>query len=363
MKSKFGISKNVDFAKAVTEALGGVSNPVGLVYICPYEMIESVGNELTSRFPGVPVLGTGGISYFNDTIDDKHLQIMTVTGGAKMAAGVIKHIKKAPLSEIYTLEKSVQEVGAGTDNTICLEFCPYNEEVATSTLNVVLDKHKISLIGGSIFDVPDGKDPILYVNGKIYKDTLGYMMIKNTEGKVHMFKENIYAPSDNPVHIATKVDLNKRELCCLDGRPAAQVYSEETGVPVNKVCDNVFVNPFGRVVGDEVYIASMKEPGTNGGLINYKKIYENDAISILNALDYREVVEETKRNIRSKVSNPSCMISFNCCLRYLFFNSENYTTEYLKNMATVAPNFGYIAGGEQYLNQHVNQTMVCAVFD
>ena len=363
MKSKFGISKNADFAKAVNEALSGVSNPIGLVYICPYSMIESVGNELANRFPNIPILGTSGISYYNETVDDKHLQIMAITGGAKISAGVIKHIKKAPLAEIYSLEKSITEVSGAGDNTICLEFCPYNEEVATSTLNTVLDKYKIGLIGGSVFDVPDGSDPLVYVNGTIYKDTLGYMIIKNTEGKIHLFKENIYAPGDGPVHIATKVNLSKRELICLDGRPAAPVYSEETGIPANQVCDNVLTNPFGRVVGDEVYIASMKEPGSNGGLINYKKIYENDAISILNVLDYREVVEETKRAIRSKISNPSCIISFNCIFRYLFFNSENYLNDYLRNMASVGPHFGYIAGGEQYLNQHVNQTMVCAVFD
>lgn len=363
MKTKFGISKNMDPSKAVTEALGGVSNPIGLIYVSSYDMMTAVGDELTKRFPGIPILGTSGIGYMNDVVDNKHLQIMAITGGAKLSAGVIKHISRAPLSEIYTLEKSIQEVGAGNDNTVCVEFCPYNEEIATSTINIVLSNHKVSLIGGSIFDVPEGKDPLVYVNGAAYKNTLGYLIIKNTEGKVALFKENIYGPGDGGIHIATKVDLKKRELICLDGKPAAQVYSEETGIPVNKVCENVLSQPFGRIVGSEVFIASMKEPGTNGGLINYKKIYENDAISILNVLDYREVVEETKRQIRAKISKPSCIISFNCIFRYLFFNNENYTIEYLKNMASVAPNFGFIAGGEQYMNQHVNQTMVCAVFE
>ena len=363
MKSKFGISKNVDFAKAVTEALGGVSNPIGLIYVSSYDMIVDVGDELTKRFPDIPILGTSGIGYMNDVIDDKHLQIMAITGGAKLSAGIIKHIDKAPLSEVYTLEKSVNEVGPGQNNTICVEFCPYDEEIAISTLNVILDSHKVDLIGGSVFDVPEGKDALVYVNGKAYKNTLGYMVIKNTEGRIALFKENIYGPDSGNIHIATKVDLKKRELVCLDGRPATQVYSDETGVPNNKILDNVLAQPFGRIVGSEIYIASMKEMGSNGGLINYKKIYENDAISILKLLDYKQIVEETKRNIRSEISKPSCIISFNCIFRYLLFNSENYTIDYLKNMATVAPNFGFIAGGEQYKNQHVNQTMVCAVFE
>lgn len=40
----------------------------------------------------------------------------------------------------------------------------------------------------------------------------------------------------------------------LDGRAAADVYSNEVGVPKDKIVENVFNNPMGRAVGDEVYI-------------------------------------------------------------------------------------------------------------
>lgn len=58
------------------------------------------------------------------------------------------------------------------------------------------------------------------------------------------------------------------------------------------------------------------------------------------------------------------IISINCILRYLFFENNSYTFTYAKMMQEMSNNvhFGVIGDGEQYVEQHVNQTMVCAVF-
>ena len=48
---------------------------------------------------------------------------------------------------------------------------------------------------------------------------------------------------------------------------------------------------------------------------------------------------------------------------YGLFTNENYLGTFLKDMRTIAPHVGVVGGGEQYRKQHVNQTMVCAVFE
>lgn len=146
----------------------------------------------------------------------------------------------------------------------------------------------IHLAGGTVFGVPDGKQPVVAYNGKVYEDACAYAFIKNLTGKVRVYKENIYVNNSDKPHFAKKVDVSRKALIELDGKPAADVYSNELGVARGKIIDNVLVNPMGRAVGDQVFISSMMSLG---------------------------------------------------------------------------PHMGIVGGGEQYNNQHVNQTMVCVVFE
>ncbi|MBQ3798395.1 MAG: hypothetical protein II842_19320, partial [Butyrivibrio sp.] len=58
-------------------------------------------------------------------------------------------------------------------------------------------------------------------------------------------------PENAKTHVATKVNLAKKELCTLDNKPAADVYANELGISRSGIVDNVFKNPLGRIVGDD----------------------------------------------------------------------------------------------------------------
>ena len=190
------------------------------------------------------------------------------------------------------------------------------------------------------------------------------MVIKNQTGKAYVIKENIYGPAGGPAHIATKVNTKKKELLELDCRSAADVYSAETGVSQNDIVGNVLQAPLGRVLDDEIYISSMNGVTPQGSITNYKQINENDTIYVLKLLDYRQINQKTKQEIQNMVrQKPSLIFSVNCIYRYVLFQQERYLDEFLKLMSSAAPFVGYIGGGEQYNRQHVNQTMVCAVFE
>ena len=47
----------------------------------------------------------------------------------------------------------------------------------------------------------------------------------------------------------------------------------------------------------------------------------------------------------------------------MLYEKEGYFSTYAKDMAVLGPHLGIVGGGEQYNNQHVNQTMVCVVFE
>ncbi|MCR5545415.1 MAG: hypothetical protein K6F30_02960 [Lachnospiraceae bacterium] len=364
MKSKSNVSRNSNAKAAVEEVLAGVTNPEGILFFCDYPRIEEITEVLKKKYPNAQTIGTAGRGYCNDIIDDKNIFIATAfTDEAKICAGVMKHLASAPLSDLNNLEKALREIDPKEDNTVCIELCTNNEERLVSTMNVSLSKYRVNLLGATTFGTPEGKTSKVSVNGKIYENACAFMVIKNTSGKVFVYKENIYARTNFPTHVATKVNRETKELIQLDNRPAAEVYANDTGVSRDEIVGNVFQQPLGRVLGDEVYICSMYDIGRDGSLVNYKQFGENDAVTVLQLQDYRKVVEDTKSEIRRNCGSIDTMISFNCIYRYLLFEQEGYTDSYLRSMAEVCDNVGYVAGGEQFKRQHVNQTMVCAVFE
>ena len=90
------------------------------------------------------------------------------------------------------------------------------------------------------------------VNGLIYSDACAYAVIKNNTGKVKVYKENIYTPTDK-TYICTKAVPQEYKICSLDGRSAADTYVNELGIKDDNVLEQTLKNPFGRCIGDEIY--------------------------------------------------------------------------------------------------------------
>ena len=270
----------------------------------------------------------------------------------------------APLRDIYNLEKAVSEIHPGDSDTICLEYCTNHEEITVTSMNVALEHNNVKLLGGTVFGTPEGKTSYVMVDSVLYPDAVGFALVKNTSGKIRTYSENIYMLNPQAKrHIATKVNLETKELIELDGRPAADVYSEDTGVPRDQIVGNVLTQPLGRVIGDECYISSMYAIGNGGSLVNYKQINENDTIGVLHLVDYHDVNARTFDEIRSGSPKISFMFSVNCIYRHMLFSNDNYLNKFIGDMNSIAPHIGYVGGGEQYNRQHVNQTLVCAVFE
>ena len=364
MQVKVGRSKNQNIMAALDEAFGGVNNPSFLLIQAPYGTLETIAQYLANRFPGVQNLCTSGTTYNNESASDQELDVVAFGSDAKVAAGALEGLSLAPLKNIDQLDGALNFVQPGKDDTVCLEYCTNDEEVTITSLNVALEKRGVPLVGGTVFGAPEGQTSYVMVNGRIYSDACGFVVIKNLSGKIRTYSENIYHPSATaPSHIATKVNLANKELISLDGRPAADVYSEDTGLSRSEIIDNVLKQPLGRVVGDKCYISSMHDMGANGSLINYKRINENDTISVLELGDFRSINQETFQRIRGDFPKASFIFSVNCIYRHLLFTNENYLNEFIRGLGQIGPHVGYVGGGEQYGKQHVNQTMVCAVFE
>lgn len=362
MKTFIGTGQG-DPKNAVRQATQGLSRPTAILFMAPYSMAAEAAAQLYELYPDVPTIGTIGKNLINGQVSENTLGVLGLFDDAKVSCGVIQGISACPVAYIGELQSKMAEVAPGREDTVCIEYCTGAEEKLVTTFHSCIGRKGIQLAGGTAFGVPDGKAPIVAYNGKVYEDACVYAFIKNLTGKARVYKENIYVKHSNRSHFATKVDVARKALIELDGRPAADVYSSELGIPKSQIIDNVLVNPIGRVVGEQVFISSMMSMDANGTILNFKRINKNDCIYFLDLGEYKDIEKNTRDEIRRDMKKVSLVLSVDCAHRNVLYEKEGYMGTYAKDMASLGPHMGVVGGGEQYNNQHVNQTMVCAVFE
>lgn len=362
MRGFVGIGQSELIETAVDEATNGLRNADLLILIAPYAKAEKAASLLAGKYPSVPMIGTTGASIGkSETIDSQ----ITVIGFAGVAAacGLIEDVQKAPVNYIKDFENNLKSIDAQSDNTICMEFVTGSEEKTISTISSVLNRYDIQLAGGSAYGSLLGEKPIVIYNGKTYHGSCVYAFIRNNAGKIRLFRENVYEKLSTRPHFATLVDSNTKTLFQLDEQPAHDIYTQETGADTDTIVENMVINPLGRLLGNEIYPISTSSLDMNGVMFNQKAIYENDSIYIMQPGDIKQINEDTRSRIKNSSGRVSFIFSIDSVKRLKLLANEDYLQEYIRSMSELGSFAALISDGQQYNNQHMNQTMVCAVFE
>ncbi len=339
------------------EALRAISAPKLLLLMSNAKQFEQHVEELEKQFPGVPSIGCIGGSYSGQTVQaDGGVAVVAFEGNLTVAANVLEQASTMPVKYIGRLEVDLDRVKAAENNTVCIDFCTGNDACVLTTIYSVLGKRKISLMGGT------GDAGKVSANGKIYEDADAYALIRNNDGKIKVYKENIYQPMPGCRFIASKTDRSKYLLGELNGKPARKVYQDLLQISDKDIETQTFKNPFGKMNGQDVCIISIKNV-EGDKLACYRQINDSDVLTLLEAKDFSKVVDDTIQQIHRDFKHVSGVFSVNCIFRYLFFTQEHYFDTYLKTMATLGDHAGLIGFGEHYNQQFVNQTMTCVVFE
>ncbi len=340
----------------VAEAVKGVTAPKLLIFTCDADHFDASVAEIEKKFPGVPSIGCVGMAY-DSAMLEKGISVTAFTEGVKVKTGVLESVSKMPARYIHRLQKDIEEIKPGKENTAIIDFCAGNDAAVLTTLRGLIDKHSLQVMGAT------GDAGKVSVNGKVYEDAMTYAVIKNEGGKVKTYKENIYEPKDNRQLVASKTDKAKYYLGELNGRSAKQVYMDLTGAKSDKeIIDQTFQNPLGKMIGKDVCICSIKDV-SGSGLILYRQINDSDILTLLEMKEPMEVAQHTIDRIRSDFHRISGIYSVNCIFRYLVLNGRGEMNTYLNKIASLGPSCGLIGFGEHYNSQFVNQTMTCVVFE
>lgn len=351
MKQFFGMSQRGN----LKEAVRGLTKPQLIMLMSNSSQFEEHVKELEELYPQVPSIGCIGMCY--DTKVAEHgVGVVAFLDGVSAAANVLENVTVAPIKYIKRLEDDLKAVNASQNDTICIDFCSGNDACVLTTIHTALRHRNISLVGGT------GDDGKVSANGKIYKDSVAYALVRNLGGKIKAYKENIYHKMGDYQFIASDTDKAKYVIGALNGKPARQVYQDILHVTEREILTQTFKNPFGKINGDETCIISIKEVSGNA-LTCFRQVNDSDVLILLELGNYKEIVKETIQQICHDFPKRSAVFSVNCLFRYKLFNENGYMQEYLKEMGVLGNHAGLVGYGEHYNNQFVNQSMTCVVFE
>ncbi len=351
MKQFFGMSQSGD----IKEALRGLSSPQLIMLMSNSSQFEEHVKKLREIYPNVPSIGCIGMSY-DKRIVEKGVGIAAFYDGVSAVTNVLERASVMPVKYIRRLEQDVEKIRASENDTVCIDFCSGNDACVLNTIHSVLKHRNISLAGGT------GDGGKVSVNGRIYEDAVAYALIKNHNGRVRAYKENIYHQMGNYRFVASKTNKAEYMIGELDGKPAKQVYQSILHVSEQQIQSQTFKNPFGKINGNDMCIISIKE--VNGNALScFRQVNDSDVLVMLELGDYKAIVKQTIHKIRKDFPRISAVFSINCLFRYLLFTENHYMQEYLQEMAALGNHAGLVGYGEHYNNQFVNQSMTCVVFE
>ena len=351
MKQFFGMSQrgNLD------EAVQGLHNPQFIMLLSNNDQFESHVAALEKRFPGIPSIGCIGMSYQMGVVENG-VGVIAFSDGITAAANVLEQASTMPVKYIQRLERDMQTVGGSERDTVCIDFCAGNDACVLTTINTVLRKRGISLMGGT------GDQGQVSANGRIYQDAVAYGLVRNQNGRVKTYKENIYHQYGDYRFVASNTDRANYILGSLNGKPAKQVYQDILHVSDREILTRTFQNPFGKLNGDDTCIISIKDIH-GSALACFRQVNDSDVLILLELGDYRATVQDTIRQICHDFPRRSAIFSVNCLFRYKLFSERGYMQDYLRDMAALGNHAGFVGYGEHYNNRFVNQSMTCVVFE
>ena len=351
MKQFIGMSPSGN----LEEAVSGLRSPQFIMLLSNDSQFEAHVAALERRFPGVPSIGCIGMSYQVKVIENG-VSVIAFSDGVSAAANVLEQVSTMPVKYIRRLERDLQAVGGGAQDTVCIDFCTGNDACALTTIYTALRRRGVSLVGGT------GGEGRVSANGRVYRDAVAYALVRNQNGRVKTYKENIYHQLGDYRFIASNTDRANYILGSLNGKPAKQVYKSILHVTDEEILTRTFQNPFGKINGDDTCIISIKEVNGNA-LACFRQVNDSDVLILLELGDYQAITRNTIQQIQREFPRRSAVFSVNCLFRYKLFSERGYMQTYLREMGALGCHAGLVGYGEHYNNRFVNQSMTCAVFE
>lgn len=358
-----GYSYSNSAKEAVEEASKELHTPKLIIYFSRINYFKDVTSLLKEKFPNSTTIGCTSCGEISKDGIKEGLSLIAFDENITLKTMIMENINEAPIIYIEKLKKFKE--GFDKKNTIAFEITDgvsNSEEKSLPVLSSIFGEDNIPVVGASAADDLSFTQTYTSYNGEIYSNATIVTLIHNNTGKINVYKENIYEPTEHEF-VVTKANPKERKIYELDGKPIIKTYADTLNIPETEVSKYFMSNPIGRIIGNESFISSFKKVEPDNSFSFYARIYQNSYVSILRLKDPMKVLDKTIHTIKSEMPSISGSIVINCIFRTLLFKEKNLTNAFTSKLQNLSSFAGITSYGEQLNNKHLNQTMILICFE
>lgn len=367
MKNVTRTSSQKDSRLAVQDISEGIENPRLVLFFAPETIFRETAEEISRRFPSSKSMGTTSRHTYDTT--GFHTDEVTATyffDDIECSGDFIPEINTFPLKYAQRIQAAISRLSS-TENTICLSFTTAysnSEELVATALDTVCSENGITVAGGTSGTAgSEDKGTMVSLDGKVYEDSTVFMCIKNLTGKIRVFKENVYIPTDKRF-TATSVDIKNRIVRELDKKPATEALEEALGCPSSELKKHLEKQPIGRITDNEIYISAIEKILPDKSTKWSSRIYNNTKVSLLELGDYRTIAGQTAKRIEKLMPEPSLVFLIHCDARTDLYERLGYIDGFTETYSSKFKSLsGFSSHGEQLGKIHFNLTLLAIVFE
>jgi hypothetical protein len=210
----------------------------------------------------------------------------------------------------------------------------------------------VPIVGGAAGDDQKFVCPYVFHNDRIIKEGVVALWIAS-DHPLQAVTRHGWKPIGIPLLVTR---TQGTQIIELDGRPAAEVYEEQLGLPLNELTPENFWNtsimhPFGLLQSDGTAVIRVARSKTAEGVLNIQgcvpptgsavQVMTGSVSSLLN------IVEEVATQSMKGMEEPGVLLAFSCAAREMIFRERKpEEAQRLQNAAGEIPTFGLYCCGE-----------------
>lgn len=364
-----GKSKSSSPQKMVQESTVSITEkPELILFTSPFSCFSEISLELHNKYPETTILGEiSSHSFYNTQINEESLFITAFMDDICCSGDVIFDINRYPSKYLSKIQDSLTKLG-DTENTICLLFTPSfsnSEELVLDTFSAVCEKNNIEIVGSSSGKNQEALDRISYVsyNGKVYDNASVYVFIHNKKGKIKLYKENIFVPTEKII-MATSVNLKKRLVNEFNNIPAATYITSYFKCEPEELYQRFLETPLGIIGKNDYYPLSFEKILPDKSLSWFSRVYNTTNLNIMKSGNYPKITDDIISNIKKDFPNPSFVFYIEDENLFSFFENHNFLNEFHTKLNDNFTNSaGFTSLGEQLNHYHLNHSLLYIIFE
>lgn len=364
---KMGASQSMDPATAAKELREAIEQPdisFALFYCSSEYNLEALETELGRYFSDINLIGCTSAGEISTAGYNKGslIGLSIASNEFTTVSERIDNLDAFQMAQgeivVQKLHEQFEKHGLTPDSTntfgfLLIDGLSSQEETVVHALHRNLGG--IQLFGGSAADGDRFQQTFVYHDGAFHTNSAIFSLIQ-TSYPFTIFKTEHFHRAEEDI-VVTEADVARRVVSEINGLPAADEYARAMGLDqVEELTPTMFAtHPVAVSIGGENFVRSIMKVNEDRTISFACAIDEGIVLSVAEADDLVEDLQEAMDNLREKIGQPQLILGCDCLFRMLEMEQKSIKKD-VGHILAENNVFAFSTYGEQYNGMHVNQT-------